>query len=168
MKLELLVGNIASGKSTYCKESAENGNIIVNDDAIVNVVHAGNYKLYRKEFKPIYKSAENAILSTALVMGHSVTIDRPNHTIAMRRRYIGLAKSFDADVKIIMFKWDTPEIHARRRFESDSRGLSYEYWLEVARKHADNYEPPNVDVENYDELVSFEFPNKFFDERQKT
>ena len=158
-RLELLVGNIASGKSTYCKKAADEGFIIINDDAIVNAVHAGNYKLYNEDLKPLYKSTENAILNTALAMKQSVIIDRPNHTAAMRRRYIGIAHSFDVPVHVVMFAWAEPEVHAQRRFDSDSRGLTLEDWLYVANYHQDNYEEPDLLAEELQEIVDWQFPN---------
>ena len=38
-KVEILVGPIASGKSTYLKHRVSQGAITINDDAIVNAVH---------------------------------------------------------------------------------------------------------------------------------
>jgi len=155
--LELLVGPIASGKSTYCQKAASEGAVILNDDAIVTAVHGGDYTLYREDFKPLYKSIENTLVCTALSMGLRVIVDRPNHSVRMRRRYIGLAHSFDATVKIVSFKRETPEIHGERRFKSDSRGHSLEYWIDVARYHNSIYEMPNPTLEQYDELVEWSF-----------
>lgn len=158
-RLELLVGNIASGKSTYCKKAAEEGFIIVSDDAIVTAVHAGNYRLYNKSLKTLYKAAENTILTMALALKQSVVIDRPNHTVAMRRRYIGLANSFDIPVRVILFEWIAPEIHAQRRFDSDSRGYTVDQWLSVANRNQDDYEEPDLLAEELQEIVKWQFIN---------
>ena len=58
------------------KNAAKQGFIIINDDAIVNMLHADNYILYDKKLKLLYKTIENQIISVALAMGHSVLIDR--------------------------------------------------------------------------------------------
>ncbi|MHA1948277.1 MAG: AAA family ATPase [Candidatus Thorarchaeota archaeon] len=157
IRLDILVGNIASGKSTYCKKAAEEGAIIVNDDSIVNCVHANNYQLYSEELKPLYKSVENTILTTALTIGRSVVVDRPNHTVKMRRRYIGLAHSLDVPVRIVLFEWDKPEVHAKRRMKSDPRGFSLEYWTDVAKYFKEGLEF-HRSGENYDEIVEWKFP----------
>jgi len=157
MKLELLIGPIASGKSTYCRKAADEGAIILNDDSIVTAVHGGDYRLYSKLLKPLYKSVENTIVCTALVMGLHLIVDRPNHSIKMRRRYIGLAHSFDATVELVMFKREDPEIHAERRFKSDPRGHSLCYWIDVADYHEFIYEPPNQDIEQFDEISEWDF-----------
>ena len=155
-ELEILVGAIASGKSTYCRQAAEEGAIIVNDDAIVTGIHGGIYGLYSEDLKPIYKAVENSIIQMGLVMGRRVIVDRPNHSRAMRRRYIALAKSADALVKIIMMQRESIETHAARRAK-ESRGYDYQYWLKAAKVHEDRYDPPCKD-EGFDEIIYWEFP----------
>jgi len=159
MKLELLIGNIASGKSTYCKMRAEEGAIIVNDDSLVNSLHANNYQLYSDALKPLYKSVENSIISTALSMNLSVIIDRPNHTMSMRRRYVGIAKSFDVPVHAIKFQWEAPFVHAKRRVKSDSRGFDEAYWTSVAQYHEDGYEIIDSN-ECFDKIAFWNFDDK--------
>lgn len=155
--LEILVGPIASGKSTYCRAAATTGAVILNDDSIVTAIHGGDYRRYNKKLKPLYKCVENTLVSTALAMGLRVVIDRPNYSINMRRRYIGLAKSFDTRVKLVMFERAAPEIHGERRFKSDPRGHDLDYWIEVARLHESWYEEPNQQIEGFDELVHWKF-----------
>ena len=157
-RLELLVGPIASGKSTYCRQAAADGKIILNDDAIVTALHGGDYRLYSELLKPLYKAVENQIVMGALMMGKTVVVDRPNHSKQMRKRYIALAHSFDCEVDVVMFKREKPEIHALRRFNSDSRGHSMEYWIKVAKYHDSLYEPPDPEHEHFDKVVEWEFP----------
>jgi len=152
-KLEILVGPIASGKSTYCEQKAKDGAIIVNDDAIVTALHGGNYTLYSEDLKPLYKLAENVVVHGALTMGKLVIIDRPNHRASMRRRYIGLAKSLDLPVTIVMFKRESPLVHAKRRFFSNHRNLSLQHWEKTCKIHETLYEPPDADREGFDEIV---------------
>lgn len=145
MKIVVLSGAIASGKSTYACNAARKGYICVNDDAIVNLVHGGDYTLYQKDLKILYKSIENHIVSTALAMGKSVIIDRGrNNNKFGRKRWIALANSYDAFVEAIVFKNEGPEIHAKRRFQHDSRGHTYEYWFDVASAHQLEWEEPSV------------------------
>lgn len=140
----ILVAPTGAGKSTKAKEFAKNGVITVNDDAIVKLVHGGEYRLYEKKLKPLYKLVENQILTTALIMGRDVVIDRPNFSRNTRSRYISLAKSFDIPVKCILFPWTTPEETALMRYNKDNRGYSLEYWLDVAKVHYANYEEPSL------------------------
>lgn len=158
MRLELLVGPIASGKSTYCRAAAREGAIILNDDSIVTAIHGGDYTLYDPLLKPLYKATENCVVGTALAMGRRVVVDRPNHSMKMRRRYIGLGHSFDVPVRLVMFKRESPEVHGERRFHSDRRGHDLNYWIDVAKRHESIYEVPRQEVEQYDEIVEWVFP----------
>ncbi len=145
-KIYVLVGMIASGKSTYCKNAAKAGVLIMNDDAIVNLVHADDYTLYDKKLKILYKSIENHVISLGITIGKSVVVDRGlNISIKGRKRWLALADSFDVQCEAISFVNEGPETHAQRRVASDSRGYLYDYWLKVAEHHHSIYAPPTVD-----------------------
>ena len=141
MVIEVLVGPIASGKSTYSEGRAYEGAIIVNDDSIVKALHAGEYTLYNTKLKPLYKLIETQIIYSSISLGKEVVIDRTNLSRETRKRYISIAKSLDTEVNAIIFSDHGPEHHAKQRFRSDGRGYSYEAWLEVAKKHGRNTDP---------------------------
>lgn len=136
MKIQVLCGMIASGKSTYCKNAAGFGFLCINDDDIVNMLHGNNYSLYDKALKPLYKTLENQIVGTVLAMGRSVVIDRGlNISIDGRQRWLALAKSYDVECEAIVFHNDGPSVHAERRHKSDARGRTFDYWMKVADFH---------------------------------
>jgi len=152
--IEVLIGMISSGKSTWAKKRADEGWVVLNDDAIVNLVHGGSYFLYDKALKPLYKSIENHILVTSIAMGKNVVVDRAlDLRKESRQRWIALAKSLDVEIRAKIFKIDDPEVHARRRFEANPRGLTYGHWLEAARRHYANYDPPTLE-EGFDHIES--------------
>lgn len=161
-KIYVLVGMIASGKSSYCKNAAKHGSIIINDDAVVNLVHADDYTLYDKKLKILYKTIENNIISLGLCFGRTVLVDRGlNISKKARQRWIALARSFDVECDAIEFPRDAVNVHANRRYESSNRGHSYEYWLKVATEHGKQYEDPTiaegfnkVHYINFDEIIS--------------
>ena len=152
MKLQVLVGMIASGKSTYAQNAAKKGAIIVNDDAIVNCVHADLYTLYDESLKLLYKSTENHIIQFALAMGRTVIVDRGlNVSERGRKRWLSLAQSMDVTCDAVVFPRSTNEVHAERRTKSDARGLGLEYWDKVARIHSGEYVTPNR-AEGFDDV----------------
>jgi len=156
---------IASGKSTYAKELANKGFITVNDDAIVSILHGGDYTLYNKLLKPIYKSIETAIANYSLVNGNNIVVDRGlNVSKKARQRWIGLGRSFDCIVKGICFLNEGPGIHARRRYDTDPRGHDFEHWLEAAERHHLNWDTPSIS-EGFDdiEFVKYNPETKQFD-----
>ena len=153
VRLDILCGPIASGKSSYCSHAVEEAALIVNDDDLVLAIHGGVHGLYSKDLKPLYKAVENTIIQVGLTMGRWVIVDRPNYSRAMRRRYIGLAKSLDVSVRVVMLPRESPETHARRRANTAGRNYSYDDWLEVAREHEALYEVPCQSEEGFDELT---------------
>ena len=142
-KVQLLVGMIASGKSTYGREQAKQGTVIVNDDLVIQLVH-GDYRLYDDSLKLLYKAIEIQLATLALAAGRNVIVDsaRSNIHLKGRQRWISLTRSMDIPCEAIIFPKESPEVHAERRVRSDSRGLTYEKWLQVANKHAELYQEP--------------------------
>jgi predicted kinase len=156
-KIHVLCGMISSGKSTYAKNAARTGAIIVNDDAIVKLVHGDDYTLYDEKLKILYKTIENHIIGTALALNRLVLVDRGlNLSLQGRKRWLALANSLDVFCEAITFQVEAPEIHANRRMEADSRGHNYSYWLSVAKHHYNNYTPPSL-KEGFDavHVISF-------------
>ena len=157
-KIQVLIGMIASGKSSYCRNAAKNGIICMNDDAIVNMLHGDDYTLYNKQLKAFYKSIENHIVVSALLMDRTIIVDRGlSGSVQGRKRWLALAKSFDVQCEALVFENAGPEVHARRRFAADPRGHEYEYWSKVATVHNANWELPSL-LEGFDAIhhISFE------------
>lgn len=155
LSMEILVGPIASGKSSYCKSKAKQDYLIVNDDAIVNMLHAEIYTKYSKELKPLYKQIENTIIYTGFSLNRSIIIDRPNFKRETRIRYINIARSIGIkNIYCIRFKDEGLEEHSSRRFNSDSRGYSKEYWESVYRYQKSKFEEPSLS-EGYKEIKEY-------------
>ena len=157
MKLQLLVGTIASAKTTYAKNAAKEGFICLNDDDVVTTLHGGVYGLYSNDLKIMYKSVENHIATTALSFKRNLLVDRGlNVSKKARKRWLALASSFDVPCEAVLFAIEAPEVHAQRRFNSDNRGYSYEYWLKVANSHIDSYQEPTLE-EGFNKIYRISF-----------
>ena len=157
MKIQVLVGMVASGKTTYAKNAARSGMLCVNDDAIVNMLHADEYALYNTNLKPLYKTLENTAISTIIAMGKTVVVDRGlNVSVEGRQRWLALAKSFDIPCEAIVFDHDGVSTHAERRAKSDARGHDYNYWLRVASIHNSVYKLPSLE-EGFDKINRISF-----------
>lgn len=155
--IEVLVGHIASGKSTHSHSRAREGWVILNDDDIVNMVHGGCYDLYNESWKPLYKSLEDHLLHIAVAMGKDLVVDRGvNISVASRVRWVALAHSLDVPIRAVQFQVFPPEVHARRRAESDDRGHDLSYWQFVAEAHAARYQPPTL-AEGFCEIIEREW-----------
>ena len=151
--IEVLVGMINSGKSSWAANRAKEGWVIINDDAIVMMVHGGDYLAYQKEWKPLYKSIEDHILHTSLAMDKNVLIDRGVDVRASsRQRWINIGQACDVQVRAVLFEVFPPEIHAARRHASDSRGHTLQYWTDTARVHYQGYVEPRIQ-EGFCEII---------------
>lgn len=148
----LLVGPIASGKSTYSREQARKGALIINDDAIVDALHAGIQTLYSKDIKLLYKQLEMVIMTTGVALGKDIVIDRPSYKKATRARYVQMAKAIDHPITAVIFPNMGPEVHAERRFKSDPRGYDQKWWTRVAKEHQDNWQDVE-ESEGFDDII---------------
>jgi hypothetical protein len=151
--IKLLVGMIASGKSTYAKEKAAEGWLTINDDAIVNLVHGNNYLLYDKKLKLLYKSIEHNTTNLILCSGRDLIVDngRANLTVEGRQRWIAMCRSFDIGIQAVIFPKEDYIVHADRRFNSDPRGESLENWIKIAKTHEEIYQAPALN-EGFSEI----------------
>jgi predicted kinase len=150
--VQILVGMIASGKSTYARNAAKAGFVVVNDDSISESIQGGDYGLYDRSLKPLYKSTASHIAHTALALGRSVVIDTGSRSRTTRMRWTTLAKSLDVPIIAITFPFTTPNEHALRRYNADSRGYSLEQWQAVAERHWQDWEPVGDD-EGFNNIV---------------
>jgi hypothetical protein len=141
MKLELLVGMVASGKSTYARKRADEGALVIAHDGLCQMLHGGAYR-YEQGLRECYRAMEEALADRALRSGREVVIDRTHLTRESRKRwlefmahYTGFGLVFEVDIVAVTFPILSPITHAERRFVSDPRGRPYEDWLKVAEHH---------------------------------
>lgn len=152
-RVEFLVGMIASGKSTYAKKRAEQGALIINDDAIVNALHANSYTAYTDDLKTLYKAIEMTIFHHGIALGRDIIVDRPNFMPSTRRRYIEVAKSLDVkEIMAIVMPLDSLVAHASRRATADGRGHDFDYWKKVVDYHHSLLVQPTID-EGFTKIV---------------
>lgn len=132
--IELLVGMIASGKTTYARERAKQGALVVSHDDLTQMLH-GEYR-YEPKLKPCYRAMMVQLVHNAIVAGRDAVIDRTHLTRESRSFWLDIAWHSKTPIIAVVFPILMPEVHARRRFEADARGRPYEEWLAVAEHHA--------------------------------
>lgn len=132
--IELLIGNIASGKSTYATQRAEEGWLVVSDDAIIAMLLADRYSLYsRMNHESVVKGCVFSLVNCLVDAHLDVVVDSAWLVMYSFREHF-FVRYADTKIRPIEFLREAPEVHARRRMEHDSRGGTYEMWLEVARR----------------------------------
>jgi hypothetical protein len=141
MKIEILVGMIASSKTTHAKSRADDGALIVSHDDLTEMLH-GRYT-YHGSLRECYRDMEEALVKVAIREGHDVVIDRTHLTHESRKRWINFVRDHrikfgpgrTIELVAVVFRIEAAKVHALRRFEADPRGRSYEEWLGVAKHH---------------------------------
>lgn len=160
--VEVLVGMIGSLKSTYARSRADMGALVVCHDDLTEMLHA-RYR-YEPGLRECYRRMEESIAWAALNAGRDVIVDRTQLTAESRLRWIRLARNYDSlntfdghgpttRVVAVAFPVEAPEVHARRRFEADPRGRSYDEWMAVAlHHHSQAMAEPLSEDEGFDEV----------------
>lgn len=156
MRLEVLVGMIASGKSTYARRRADEGAMVVCHDDLTEMLHA-RYR-YEPENREFYRRIEEAVAYQALLDGKDVVIDRTHLTRESRRRWIewiGCRVAIrDVSIVAVTFPIEPAYSHAMRRYNHDPRGRRFDEWLRVALHHEEQAmaEPLSAD-EGFAEII---------------
>lgn len=133
-KIELLIGMIASGKSTYALRRAREGALVVSHDALTAMLHA-EYR-YEQGLRSMYRDMEEKLAASAIFHGRDVVVDRTHLTLESRGRWISFGAYYNWPVVAVEFPIVEANVHAIRRHDSDARGRSFDEWLMVARHHA--------------------------------
>lgn len=153
--MEILIGVIASGKSTYCHRKLNNPLwqdekwLCINDDALVTMLHGGDYGKYDESLKAFYKGLEMTTAIAIMQAGHNLIVDKAlNLTRASRLKWVNIAKAMNYEPVYVLFNFEDPLIHATRRMNDDPRGHDEDYWLNVAKAQIERFEELNRDELN--------------------
>jgi hypothetical protein len=165
-KIEILVGMIASGKSTYARERARQGALVVSHDDLTAMLHA-EYR-YEQELRGFYRKLEEAIAVEAIVAGRDVLIDRTHLTRESRARWVAFKNNAmlpldswrDLSVVAVTFPIWPAHVHATRRYEADARGRTFLEWHKVALHHAEQAQTEPLDwrAEGFSEAKEIDVP----------
>jgi len=171
--VEVLVGMIASGKSTYARSRADAGALVVCHDDLTAMLHK-EYR-YEQGLRECYRRMEESIAWAALNAGRDVVVDRTHLTRESRHRWVRWARNYNSlqtfdgrgprtRVVAVFFPVGDPRYHAELRTRDDPRGRTFEDWLMVATHHYEQWvkEPLlDGDHEGFDEVVKTAAPPGF-------
>jgi predicted kinase len=155
--MNMLVGNIGSGKSVIARKLAFFGNAVFNMDTFQAMIAGGEYGAYDNAKKEIYQEAENVTIRKALEAGLSVCIDRTNMDRKRRQRFIEIGKQYDAQIVAHNWGMGNPERNMKNRMKNP-RGIPENKWREVFDFMQKSYEPPTIE-EGFDLIL--DMPEKY-------
>lgn len=121
MKLLMLKGLPASGKSTYAKELAKDGYVRINKDDLRAMLHAGKWS---KNNEQQVLRLRDAVIEDSLSAGKSVVVDDTNLAPKHSERLKGLAKKHGATFETKFFDVSVDECIKRDLKRTNSVGES--------------------------------------------
>lgn len=155
-RIELLIGMIASGKSTYARKRADEGALVVSHDDLTQMLH-GRYR-YEAVLKLPYRAMMREIAYLGLESGRDVVIDRTHLDRGSREFWVITATTAAVPIIAVVFSRMDVETHAFRRLKADGRGRSYDDWLAVASHHEGQAiaEPLEWEAEGFTGVINME------------
>lgn len=149
--IEVLVGMIGTGKTTYAKDRALEGAHVVCRDQLEEMFTAGTKKYHSPTW--LIHATEEKIVELSAYNQRSIVIDRTNLNRKTRKRWLQIASRFQTDIIAVVFPPEFPWVCAKRRFDHDPRGVSLEKWEEVARKQCfESHDWPVIPEEGFTEI----------------
>jgi len=145
-KIELLVGNIGSGRRRFAMTRAREGAVVVSRDLMNRAFHGG-VDAFDPELRDVYMAVAGATIVAAVRDGRDVVIlDDELHRREVREQYTRLANLADTEVVAVVFDRISPEEHARREFSSGMcrPTINYDQCLQAATRIEDSWEDPDV------------------------
>lgn len=148
--MNILVGNIGSGKSTIARKLANQGDVVVNMDNIQESIAGGLYGAYDREKKDIYHAVESTIIESALKSNYPVCVDRTNMDKKRRASFIEIGKKYTNNIKCFDFGPGSEDDLQRRL--NNSKGTPGETWKKVFDFMKASYEKPELS-EGFSEII---------------
>ena len=152
----ILCGHIASGKSTWAEQVANNNDktIIVCRDDLRRMLK-GKY-VYEKKVNDFVRVLADDIILSALQKGFNVIIDEVNITKTKRAHWINLIREYNImyvphhlnaplRVNIEIIHFTNTKGNVERRMAADSRGVSKERWKSTFESMCKDFVVPSVD-----------------------
>jgi predicted kinase len=155
-KLLIMVGNIASGKSTWIKNFLETNKteyIVLSKDALRRMIGAGRYT-YNEKLEPIIHENILAMLHHYMKQNINIIIDETNMDKATRKEFLFLTKNISSlgyDYYIIAVCITSPSKEIiKKRIEQRKGKLEWdstppEIWMEIWERKQNLFEQPTLE-----------------------
>jgi predicted kinase len=153
-KMIVLVGNIGSGKTTYCKKLVEEGYIVIARDKFRYMIGNGGYIFDTRLEEAVWES-EMDMFRRFMRTGVNIVIDEVGVSKYMRLRYTGIAKTFGYKTCAIVLPKLSKKEAVDRRMQDPHGQPDRKLWEGVWDKFNKIFEEPTK-AEMFDEVVFLE------------
>jgi tRNA uridine 5-carbamoylmethylation protein Kti12 len=170
-KLFILVGNVASGKTSWIKKylkfiEKENTPVVLSKDAIRTMMGAGEY-LWDKSLEGVVHDCFIEMLRLFMFQKIDIICDETNMRKSTRFKLLSLAHTLGYNSFAVLMPHITMDETIRRRCQGEESawGFSKEIWQEVYKRKDEAFVEPTID-EGFKEIwrptfrVSARFENK--------
>lgn len=149
----ILIGNIGSGKTTYCKEKVKEGYVIISKDDIRYSIGAGNY-IFNLDYE---QSISNCILEFFHSLSHlnniKIIIDETNMDKEARKLYLYWGTYYKYKKIAIIFPKLSKKESVIRRLENNHGDTSKEVWEAVWERKNLAYQEPTIE-EGFNTIIN--------------
>jgi len=129
--LVLLIGNIASGKSTIAKKFDKAGYLVVSSDSIRYMLHPNEYKFDIDE-EYIVNQTKKSCVQTAMELGFNIIVDDAGNSLKTKREWIvSLAKEKCYKLIAITMPFVSKSTAVKRRLKDNHGKYDKARWEEV-------------------------------------
>jgi predicted kinase len=146
----ILVGNIASGKSTYCKELAKDGYVILSCDSLRYMIGANTYTFDISK-EPILAQTILTMYKLFQELGYNIVIDETNMSQIRRAPFIA-NKLHGYKIKAIVFPPRTIDDSVKSRLLNNHGDTPACVWAEVWKRKKEQFQYPSYE-EGFDDVI---------------
>lgn len=143
-RIEILIGNIGAGKSTYCRQKVKEGYIVLSKDSVRYMFGAGSYVWNEKLELAIHRGMM-CMLAWLMSTNADVIIDETNMDKKSREEQLHCAVIYKYKATAVIFPKFSKEVSVGRRLSSNHGDASKEVWEEVWERKNSVYEKPTYE-----------------------
>lgn len=153
-QLVILIGNIGTGKSTYCEKYQKKGYVIIARDQFRYGIGGGKY-IFNRDYESIIWETEHYMFRKFLDLGVNILIDEVGISKSMRNRYIPFAKEKGYEIIAIEMPHLCMGEAVSRRMINPHGQPDEKLWGQVWTKFEALYQPPTKE-EGFDKVIKLE------------
>lgn len=140
-EIQILIGNIGAGKSTYVKRMVDKGYVVISKDALRYMVGGGQY-IYDEALEPVIHTMATGILLLLVFSRKNIIIDETNMSITERKDFMQYKYILDYKYTAIVFPKLSKEESVARRLQANHGVTPKEVWEQVWERKNAEYEEP--------------------------
>ncbi len=147
----ILVGNIGSGKTTYCNTLTNY--VVISRDALRYMIGNGKY-IFDVNLESAIHQSEKYIVEEFMKTGRDIVIDEVGMSRKLRKPYIKLASKYQYKVTAIIMPKLTMQESVKRRLSSPHGDFGEEVWNSVWQRFNSIYQKPAI-LEGFDSIIYY-------------